>query len=98
MSAIECARAVIRRSAPGPKRKLAGLLSVPIYAFTVYEFKDLPNRDYPVGDVGTGGVSTIGPSFVQDSAALRKTLWTAALSGTSQLLGKLIRTPQPNAN
>jgi hypothetical protein len=32
------------------KRKLAGLLSVPIYEFTVYEFEDLPNRDYPSGD------------------------------------------------
>jgi hypothetical protein len=26
------------------------LLSVPIYVFTVYEFKDLPNRDYLSGD------------------------------------------------
>jgi hypothetical protein len=34
----------------GREAEARRLLSVPMYEFTAYEFKDLPNRDYPLGD------------------------------------------------
>ena len=51
------------------KRKLAGLLSVPIYEFTVYGFKIFQIATTRRVMMGTAWALPIEPSFVQEDAA-----------------------------